>query len=43
MPMQRYLFIIVSAESYEQAVEVAREMPGWTAGSSTEIREISTK
>ena len=33
-------FMIVSAESYEQAALVAREMPGWTSGSSTEIREI---
>src|SRR5436190_11734720 len=36
-------FMIGSAESYDPAVEVAREMPGWTAGSSTEIREIATK
>ena len=34
-------FMIVSAESYEQALEVAREMPGWTPGSSIEIREIT--
>lgn len=34
-------FMIVSAESYEQAVEVARAMPGWTEGSSTEVREIA--
>ena len=34
-------FMIVSAESYEQALAVAREMPGWTAGASIEIREIA--
>ncbi len=34
-------FMIVSAESYEQALEVAREMPGWTSGASIEIREIA--
>jgi len=34
-------FMIVSAESYERALEVARAMPGWTSGSSIEIREIA--
>src|SRR5204862_370173 len=34
-------FMIVSAERYAQALEVAREMPGWTQGSSIEIREIA--
>ena len=34
-------FMIVSAESYEQALAVAREMPGWTPGASIEIREIA--
>jgi len=36
-------FMIVSAESYERAVLVAREMPGWTSGSSIEIREIAAQ
>lgn len=35
-------FMIVSAESYERALDVAREMPGWTPGSSIEVREIAT-
>jgi hypothetical protein len=34
--------MIVSGESYERALQVAREMPGWTPGSSIEIREIAT-
>lgn len=33
-------FMIVSADSYEGAVQVAREMPGMTPGASIEIREI---
>ena len=36
-------FMIVAAESYERAIEVAREGPGMVRpGSSIEIREIST-
>jgi hypothetical protein len=36
-------FMIVAAESYERAMEVAREGPGvMVPGSSVEIREIST-
>jgi hypothetical protein len=36
-------FMIVAAESYERAMEVAREGPGvMMPGSSVEIREIST-
>jgi hypothetical protein len=35
-------FMIVAAESYEQALEVARECPGLIApGSSCEIRELA--
>ena len=34
-------FMIVAAESYERAVQVAREMPGMTPGASIEIREIA--
>ena len=35
-------FMIVSAESYEQALEVARESPGLSGpGSSIEIREMA--
>src|SRR6266702_3801242 len=36
-------FMIVSAEGYEQARAVAREMPGWTPRSSIEIREIAVQ
>ena len=35
-------FMIVSAESIEEAIEVARESPGIYPGSSVEVREIST-
>jgi hypothetical protein len=36
-------FMIVSAESYERALEVARESPGLSGpGASIEIREISS-
>lgn len=36
-------FMIVAAESYERAMEVARESPGvMVPGSSVEIREITT-
>ena len=35
-------FMIVSADSMEQAVEVAQESPGVMPGSSVEVREIST-
>ncbi len=36
-------YMIVSAESMEEAVEVARQSPGVTMpGSSVEVREIST-
>lgn len=34
-------FMIVAAESYERAVQVAREMPGMTPEASIEIREIT--
>jgi hypothetical protein len=35
--------MIVSAESMDEAIKVARESPGvWMAGSSIEVREIST-
>ena len=34
-------FMIVVAESYERAVQVARAMPGMTPGASIEIREIA--
>ncbi len=35
-------YMIVSAESMEEAVEVARQSPGVLPGSSVEVREIST-
>ena len=35
-------YMIVSAESMEEAVEVARQSPGVYPGSSVEVREIST-
>jgi len=36
-------YMIVSAESMEEAIEVARQSPGvWSPGSSVEVREIST-
>lgn len=35
-------FMIVSADSYERALEVAREMPGWMPSASIEIREIAS-
>jgi len=35
-------FMIVAAESYERAVQVAREMPGMTPGASIEVREIAS-
>ena len=36
-------FMIISAASMEEAVQVVRESPGvWTPGSSVEIREIKT-
>ena len=36
-------YMIVSAESMEEAVEVVRQSPGvWMPGSSVEVREIST-
>ena len=36
-------FMIISAESLAQAIEVARESPGvWMPGSSVEVREIHT-
>ena len=36
-------YMIVSAESMEEAVEVAGQSPGvWMPGSSVEVREIST-
>ncbi len=36
-------YMIVSAESMDEAIEVARQSPGvWMPGSSVEVREIST-
>jgi hypothetical protein len=35
-------FMILAAESYEQAVEVAKESPGFMPGATLEIREIAT-
>lgn len=35
-------YMIVSAESMDEAVEVARQSPGVYPGSSVEVREIST-
>lgn len=36
-------YMIVSAETMEEAIEVARQSPGvWAPGSSVEVREIST-
>lgn len=36
-------YMIVSADSLEEAVEVARQSPGvWMPGSSVEVREITT-
>ena len=36
-------YMIVSAESMEEAVTIARQSPGvWMPGSSVEVREIST-
>ena len=35
-------YMIVSADSMEQAVEVAQESPGAMPGSSVEVRVIST-
>ncbi len=36
-------YMIVSAESMEEAIEVARQSPGvWMPGSSVEVREIHT-
>lgn len=36
-------YMIVSAESMEEAVDVVRQSPGvWMPGSSVEVREIST-
>ena len=36
-------YMIVSAESIEEAVEVARQSPGvWMPGASVEVREINT-
>ncbi len=36
-------YMIVSAESMEEAVEIARQSPGvWMPGSSVEVREINT-
>lgn len=36
-------YMIVSADSMEEAMEIARQSPGvWMPGSSVEVREIST-
>jgi hypothetical protein len=34
-------YMVISAESYEGAIEVARESPGYRPGASLEIREIA--
>ena len=34
-------YMVVTAESYEKALEVARESPGYMPGSSIEIRELA--
>lgn len=34
-------YMIVAADSYERAVEVASEIPGLSPGSSVEVREIA--
>ena len=35
-------YMLVSAESFDRALEVAREMPGLMPGSSIEIREVAS-
>lgn len=35
-------FMIIAAENYEQALEVAKESPGFMPGATMEIREIAT-
>ncbi|RYZ06088.1 MAG: hypothetical protein EOO73_16890 [Myxococcales bacterium] len=35
-------FMIIAAESYEQALEVTKESPGFMPGATLEIREIAT-
>jgi hypothetical protein len=35
-------YMLVNAESYEAALDVARESPGYMPGSSIEIRELAT-
>ena len=36
-------YMIIAADSFEEAVEVAQKSPGvWSPGSSVEVREIST-
>lgn len=35
-------FMIIAAENYEQALEVAKESPGFMPGATLEIREIAT-
>lgn len=34
-------FMVVAAESYEQALEIARESPGLRPGASIEVRELA--
>jgi hypothetical protein len=34
-------YMVISADSYEGAIEVARESPGYGPGASLEIREIA--
>lgn len=34
-------YMLISADSYERAIEVARESPGYMPGASLEIREIA--
>lgn len=34
-------YMVISADSYEHAIDVARESPGYRPGASLEIREIA--
>jgi hypothetical protein len=34
-------YMVLSADSYDGAIEVARESPGYMPGASLEIREIA--
>ena len=35
-------YMVISADNYEKAIEVARESPGFMPGASLEIREIAS-